>query len=128
MCKYYTQASPQGQKGQEIISSGVLQEYFKSAFQAFRDHNDGTLPDHIFIYRDGVGDSMRAQVIGHELEQLNKIVQQEYGLDPAKTSELPKHTLIIVNKRVRQRFFQMGTNAGIANPPQGTYVDNGFVE
>jgi len=74
MCKYYTQASPQGQKGQEIISSGVLQEYFKSAFQAFRDHNNGQLPDHIFIYRDGVGDSMRAQVIAHELEQLNKIV------------------------------------------------------
>jgi len=129
MCKYYTQASPQGQKGQEIISSGVLQEYFKSAFQAFRDHNNGGLPDHIFIYRDGVGDSMRAQVIGHELEQLNKIVQQEYALDPSKEpAALPKHTLIIVNKRVRQRFFQMGTNAGIANPPQGTYVDNGFVE
>jgi len=41
---------------------------------------------------------------------------------------LPKHTLIIVNKRVRQRFFQMGANAGISNPPQGTYVDKGFVE
>lgn len=60
-------------------------------------------------------------------------VQQEYGIDPSTSKEvkepvLPKHTLIIVNKRVRQRFFQMGTNAGIANPPQGTYVDNGFVE
>jgi len=40
---------------------------------------------------------------------------------------MPKHTLIIVNKRVRQRFFQVGpgANAAIANPPQGTYVDNG---
>ena len=84
MCKYYTQASPQGQKGQEIISSCVLHEYFKSALQAFRDHNDGDLPDHIFIYRDGVGYSMRAQVISHELEQLNKIVQQEYCLDGSK--------------------------------------------
>jgi hypothetical protein len=71
---------------------------------------------------------MRAQVISHELEQLKKIVQQEYCLDSSKDAVLPKHTLIIVNKRVRQRFFQMGTNAGIANPPQGTYVDNGFVE
>jgi hypothetical protein len=75
------------------------------------------LPDHIFIYRDGVGDSMRAQVISHELEQLNKIVQQEYCLDGDQKQELPKHTLIIVNKRVRQRFFQMGTPAGITNPP-----------
>jgi hypothetical protein len=48
---------------------------------------------------------MRAQVISHELEQLKKIVQQEYCLDSSKEAVLPKHTLIIVNKRVRQRFF-----------------------
>jgi hypothetical protein len=54
---------------------------------------------------------MRAQVIAHELEQLNKIVLQEYtiGIDN-KDPVLPKHTLVIVNKRVRQRFFQMGQN------------------
>ena len=70
---------------------------------------------------------MRAQVISHELEQLHKIVVAEYGEDVPE-AELPKHTLIIVNKRVRQRFFQTGQNAQIANPPQGTYVDQGFVE
>jgi hypothetical protein len=59
MCKYYTQADPQGQKGQEIISSNILQEYFGSALNAYRQFNAGGLPDHIFIYRDGVGDSMR---------------------------------------------------------------------
>lgn len=57
---------------------------------------------------------MRAQVIQHELEQLNKIMQQEYTFtaevnEPKdekegaekKEPELPKTTLIIVNKRVR---------------------------
>lgn len=44
---------------------------------------------------------MRAQVISHELEQLNKIVQKEYCLDDDNKTALPKHTLIIVNKRVR---------------------------
>jgi len=44
---------------------------------------------------------MRAQVIAHELEQLNKIVNQEYSIDNSKEPVLPKHTLIIVNKRVR---------------------------
>jgi hypothetical protein len=45
---------------------------------------------------------MRAQVISHELEQLNKIVMMEYNLDGNDgIGELPKHTLIIVNKRVR---------------------------
>ena len=73
---------------------------------------------------------MRAQVIAHELEQLNKIVQQEYTLEEGKQEPvMPKHTLIIVNKRVRQRFFQMGQGQNnISNPPQGTYVDKGFVE
>lgn len=92
------------------------------------------MPNHIFIYRDGVGDSMRQHVIDFELDQLNKIVQEEYGLYQAEDagSKKPKITLIIVNKRVRQRFFQQTqSNQGqtfIDNPPQGTYVDQGFVE
>jgi hypothetical protein len=45
MCKYYTQASPQSQKGQEIISSNILQEYFGAALQAYRDFNEGALPE-----------------------------------------------------------------------------------
>ena len=90
----------------------MLSEYFQNAFQAFRDHSGGQLPDHIVIYRDGVGDSMRAQVIQHELEQLNKIVGQEYTLgtgspENKEAPAMPKTTLIIVNKRVRQRFFQV---------------------
>ena len=58
------------------------------------------MPDHIFIYRDGVGDSMRKQVIDYELEQLKKICTDEYGLDD-QTKTGPEVTLIIVNKRVR---------------------------
>jgi hypothetical protein len=38
------------------------------------------MPKHIFIYRDGVGDSMRKQVIDQELEQLHNIISVEYGL------------------------------------------------
>jgi len=51
-----------------------------------------------------------------------------------KGKSLPHITLIIVNKRVRQRFFEKtgdhpGSHAAqILNPPQGTYVDHGFVE
>lgn len=135
MCKYYAQASPQPQKGQEIISSTVLSDYFQRSFQSYRDFNNGKMPRHIFIYRDGVGDSMRQQVIDFELEQLNKIISEEYGMfadEKSDQMERPKITLIIVNKRVRQRFFQQTQNNSgqtfIDNPPQGTYVDQGFVE
>lgn len=105
MCKYYAQASPQPQKGQEIISSTILSDYFMRSFQCYREYNGGKMPAHIFIYRDGVGDSMRQQVIDFELEQLNKIINEEYGYFEGSQDQpkvpLPKVTLIIVNKRVR---------------------------
>lgn len=136
MCKYYAQASPQPVKGQEIISTSVLSDYFQRAFASYRDFN-GKMPKHIFIYRDGVGDSMRKQVIDQELEQLHNIISVEYGLVEVEGCQVqklepPEITLIIVNKRVRQRFFQQTMSGSgqnfIENPPQGTYVDQGFVE
>lgn len=126
MCKYYTCSSPQPKKGQELIKGDILQDYFTQSFQCYRDFNKGDMPDHIFIYRDGVGDAMRQQVIDLELTQLKKIIAEEYDLSSGVTKP-PQITLIFVNKRVRQRFFEIrGTN--IINPPQGTYVDTGFVE
>jgi len=121
LCKYYAQAAPQPQKGQEIISSTVLSDYFQRAFASYRDFN-GSMPEHIFIYRDGVGDSMRQMVIDEELNQLHKIVSEEYtefarqkkqaenkaeGKEdeeivlPVPAYKSPEITLIIVNKRVR---------------------------
>jgi len=47
------------------------------------------MPDHIFIYRDGVGDSMRKQVIDYELEQLKKICTDEYGLQGEDDKKAP---------------------------------------
>jgi len=75
------------------------------------------MPDHIFIYRDGVGDAMRDQVLDKELTQLKKIVADNYP-----QGKLPQITLVFVNKRVRQRFFLLNGDE-IRNPPQGTYVD-----
>lgn len=71
---------------------------------------------------------MRKQVLTQELEQLKRIIADEYELDKEKTKATAPHiTLIIVNKRVRQRLFEK-RGAIILNPPQGTYVDQGFVE
>jgi hypothetical protein len=44
LCKYYTQASPQPSKGQEIISSDILTEYYEGAFKAYQDHRGASLP------------------------------------------------------------------------------------
>jgi hypothetical protein len=58
-----------------------LSDYFQRAFASYRDFNNGAMPRHVFIYRDGVGDSMRKQVIDQELAQLDKIVALEYNLN-----------------------------------------------
>jgi aubergine-like protein len=123
MCKYFTQTCPQEVKGKEIISQQVLLDYFIGAFESYKEYNNGEMPDHVFVYRDGVGDSMRSQVIHHELDQLKQIVTEVYG-----DSKHPEITLIFVNKRVRQRFFEKQGHSKVLNPPQGTYVDQGFVE
>ncbi len=66
---------------------------------------------------------MRKIVLTKEMDQLKKILAELYH----GTIKQPKITLIIVNKRVRQRFFQI-QKGRYDNPPQGTYVDQGFVE
>ena len=60
-------------------------------------------------------------MIDVELQQLKKIIAEEYE------GQSPHITLIFVNKRVRQRFFEKQGKV-IKNPPAGTYVDQGFVE
>lgn len=127
LCKYYTHASPQKQKGQEIISNNFLCEQLYNAFTAYREFNKGQLPTQIFIYRDGVGDAMRKLVLEKELSQIRKIIQEEYSENGGQKNQLPDLTLLIVNKRVRQRFFEK-SEKGVFNPPQGTFVDQGFVQ
>ena len=72
---------------------------------------------------------MRKQVIDAELEQLKKICIDEYNIEASEEgkAKMPHITLLIVNKRIRQRFFEK-TGKSITNPPQGTYVDSAFVE
>lgn len=38
-----------------------------SLFQTFRQRNNGSMPQHIVVYRDGVGDSQFVEVLDREL-------------------------------------------------------------
>lgn len=59
---------------------------------------------------------MRKLVLEKELEQLKRIIEEEYSIGQANEVPAPSITLIIVNKRVRQRFFEKNGNS-ITNPP-----------
>ena len=86
-------------RGQEIVDS-QLKDALKRALVCFEErHKD--FPEHFIIYRDGVGDAMRKQVLQKEITQFREAIHETYN----KAKTMPKITVIIVNKRITQRFF-----------------------
>jgi Piwi domain len=81
-------------KGQEIVGP-QLKDAIKRALGCFAD-KCGDYPDHFIIYRDGVGDGMRRQVLQQEVCQLREAIGETYNLAKKK----PCITVIIVNKRI----------------------------
>lgn len=74
----------------------------KNALESFVERNPkGSLPEHFIIYRDGVGDAMRKQVLQKEISQFREAINEVYN----KAANKPYLTVIIVNKRITQRFF-----------------------
>ncbi|CAH1169267.1 unnamed protein product [Phyllotreta striolata] len=76
---------------------------------------NGTFPERILIYRDGVGDGQMAYVIEHEVENIKKKLTKEIY-----TGDNLRFTFVVVSKRINTRFF---TQDG-KNPPPGTVVDD----
>jgi len=95
-----------------------LRNAIENAILAFRKSHKKELPDHFIIYRDGVGDAMRQQVLSVEISQMQEVIHNLYN----KLSR-PALTVIIVNKRITQRFFVDDGRGGLLNPPSGCVVD-----
>jgi aubergine-like protein len=117
LARCYCDTAPQ-KKGKEIIS--ILVPFYKKALDTyFKDHNK--LPEYILIFRDGVGNRQRRQIISLELPQVLEAIKSY------KAGYNPNITLVIANKRIHQRFFKehLGT---ISNPVPGTIVDDFVTE
>ena len=65
MSQYYSEHFVQ-QKGQEIVKDR-MKDLIKSAIASFANSNKSQKPTNFIIYRDGVGDSMRQQVLDREI-------------------------------------------------------------
>ena len=59
------------------------------------------MPTNFIIFRDGVGDAQRDAVISVEVSQFKEAITQLYPEDAKR----PEITLVVVNKRINQRFF-----------------------
>ena len=101
-----------------------MKEALRKAIDAFAEQNRGNLPTNYIIYRDGVGDAMRDQVISKEITQFKEVFSEIYN----KVDRKPEVTLVVVNKRITQRFFVQDNQGRLINPPSGCIVDKGLVE
>ena len=81
-------------KGQDIVGAG-MKEGLKMAIDVFK-REYGAMPTDFIIYRDGVGDAQRDQVLKKEVSQFKAAISELY--DPSQ--DQPKITLVVVNKRI----------------------------
>jgi len=79
----------------------------------------GQLPERVFVYRDGVGESQTRSVLEGEIPQLEGAFQETYAEKPQ-----PRFTFVIVRKRVNSRFFEPQQHSHLINPEPGTLIDS----
>merc|ERR1719322_1072755 len=99
--------------GQEL--DNTMKPAVMKALRKYKDVN-GTFPERIIMYRDGVGDGQIPYVLENEVAAIE-------GCFKAAGMENIKSTFIIVSKRIMTRFFT-GTGSSSNNPHSGTIVDD----
>lgn len=120
---------------QEMVDS--LGPMFKSRLELWEREN-GSLPENILIYRDGVSEGQYKTVLEKEVsKQLRPVCQKLYD-PPLQQQGLPHITFIVVGKRHHTRFYPTTTydtgnrikqiDIKTSNPVGGTVVDRGITE
>jgi aubergine-like protein len=110
-------------KFQELVKKD-LDRALKNAIYAFKRANNNQAPTRIFIFRDGVGEQMRDQIIAKEIKQFKSAITDIYN-----SASIPPITLVVVNKRINQRLFvEQAKGSGFFNPPPGSIIDHDLVE
>lgn len=107
-------------KNQELVKKD-LDNCLRKALQSFRD-NVGQFPHKIVVFRDGVGEQQRTQILDKEIFQFREVIESY-----CNKVQKPELTLIVVNKRINQRIFLQNTR-GFENPQPGTIIDSKLVE
>lgn len=105
-----------------------LDTLLKSRLRLWEKRN-GSLPENILIFRDGVSEGQYNLVLEKELPALRKGCEEVYPATMTKTGK-PRITIIIVGKRHNTRFYPTKKEDADRswNPPNGTVVDRGITE
>ena len=122
MSQYYSGYLVQ-KKGQEIVQDN-MKELIEEAISTFAKNHKGEFPTTFIIFRDGVGDAQRDQVLSTEIPQFEAAINKLYN----KAAQKPEISVVVVNKRISQRFFVTDSQGRLQNPPSGCIIDKGLVE
>ncbi|KAK5548619.1 hypothetical protein LTR46_011956, partial [Exophiala xenobiotica] len=111
---------------QEMVSG--LKLLTESRLALWRRHN-GSYPENILIYRDGVSEGQYNLVLGQELPQIRSACTDLYPASMTKQG-IRRITIIIVGKRHHTRFYptKIEESDRSSNPHNGTVVDRGVTE
>ncbi len=104
----------------ELVDS--MKQMFIRSLETYVSHN-GTLPDKVIIYRDGVGDGRMEHTRRHELGPLKEAVFKDFESDGGAPYR-PQVSMVIVSKRISTRLLAIGAKGEKVNPPPGTAVDH----
>lgn len=111
---------------QEMVSE--LDVLMKSRLLLWRQKN-GSLPENIIVYRDGVSEGQYQLTLEEEVPLLRKACESFYPATDTKKG-LPRISLAVVRKRHNTRFYQTNEDDtdNSSNPQNGTVVDRGVTE
>ncbi|CAG2174239.1 unnamed protein product, partial [Oppiella nova] len=102
---------------EEIVNT--LESGIKAMLAKFYEVNK-SLPQRIFVYRDGVSDGQLGTVKDYEVVQLLNALQ-DFGA--AYNNYVPQVSYIVVQKRINAKLL-MKRGAELDNPPPGSVVDH----
>lgn len=113
LTRYYGQVSKH--INQEELTANFCAN-IQNALYHFCEVN-GTLPERVIVYRDGVGEGQLEYVKNTEISAIKACFEAN--------NFSPRFSFIVVSKRINTRLFAQGAQSGTPiNPPPGTVCDD----
>ena len=97
-----THRDPNKKAVEELLQ---LKNMMLRQLKSYQEDNQGALPNRVFVYRDGVGDSQLQLILEREIPRLKEAFTELYT-----ATTMPKLVLLVAQKRHHVRFFRDGSN------------------